>query len=48
MVAFQEFFGDDSIAGKHEENDPKRLVLIDVSIDSRILPPEELLFLFEG
>lgn len=48
VVAFTEFLGDASFAGMHKENDPKRLVLIDVSLDGRMLPPEEFLDLLEG
>ncbi|MEM7559948.1 MAG: RNA ligase family protein [Planctomycetota bacterium] len=48
VVVFTEFLGDASFAGMHKENDPKRLVLIDVSLDGRMLPPEEFLELLEG
>lgn len=48
LVAFTEFLGDESFAGAHKQHDPKRLVLIDVSVDARMLPPEEFLDLPEG
>ncbi len=46
-VVFAEFLGDRSFAGNHEPDDPKRLVVIDVSPHQRgILGPKDFLNLF--
>ncbi|MBN9414212.1 MAG: hypothetical protein J0I12_02180 [Candidatus Eremiobacteraeota bacterium] len=42
-VLFTEFVGPGSFAGSHRAEEPKRLVLFDVSLDSQMLGPEEFL-----
>lgn len=42
-VLFTEFAGPGSFAGSHRSEDPKRLVLFDVSLDSQLVGPEEFL-----
>lgn len=47
LVAFCEFWGEQSIAGQHVPDDPKRLTLFDVNVYKKgILTPEEFLRLF--
>jgi RNA ligase-like protein len=43
LTLFFEFLGENSFAGQHQKNDPKKLVLIDVSVDGKILPPEDFI-----
>ncbi len=49
---FTEFYGPNSFAGGHSEEDAhdetQELVLIDVAIDKKILPPEEFVNRFQG
>lgn len=48
-ILFMEYCGPESFAGKHKEADTyKKLYLIDVQIDGRMLPPEEFLADFVG
>jgi hypothetical protein len=47
-VLFTEFVGPGSFAGSHRAEDPKRLVLFDVSLDGVMLGPHRFLELFEG
>ena len=42
-VLFTEYVGDNSFAGGHRPEDGKRLVLFDVSLDTRLLGPLEFL-----
>jgi len=47
ITAFCEFFGTNSFAGWHDENDTKEVVLIDVNIHKKgIIPPRNFLKLF--
>lgn len=47
VVVFCEFWGDNSIAGRHSPDDQKRLTLFDVNVYKKgILIPEEFLRLF--
>ena len=43
IVVFTEYLGDKSFAGLHKSGDTKRLVLIDVQIDSGIIPPSKFI-----
>ncbi|MBA4030144.1 MAG: hypothetical protein C0478_04510 [Planctomyces sp.] len=43
---FAEFLGEESFAGKHKCEDPKRLVIFDVELDGVILSPFEFVDLF--
>lgn len=42
-ILFFEYVGENSFAGSHQPDDIKRLFIIDVQIDGKILPPEEFL-----
>lgn len=46
LILYAEFLGDQSFAGFHKTNDPKRLILIDAEIDGKMLPPQEFLDTF--
>lgn len=56
MIAYAEFFGPHSFAGKHdatflrvESNDPKQLVLFDVNVHKRgFIPPRQFVDLFSS
>ncbi|NET71123.1 MAG: hypothetical protein F6K62_09375 [Sphaerospermopsis sp. SIO1G2] len=41
ITVFTEFFGINSFAGMHKEDDPKQLILFDVETDKGIIPPED-------
>lgn len=43
LLAFTEFYGPNSFAGKHLATDPKKLVLLDVQTGADIVPPQILL-----
>jgi hypothetical protein len=43
ITVFTEFFGSNSFAGMHKENDPKQLVLFDVQTDNDIIGPEQFI-----
>jgi len=44
IIAFAEFFGPNSFAGQHQNQDPKELVLFDLNVHKRgILSPQEFL-----
>lgn len=45
-VAFTEFLGPRSFAGSHHPEDPKRIVLFDVSLEGEMQNPERFLALF--
>jgi hypothetical protein len=47
LVAFYEFWGEKSLAGFHEPDDPKFVTLFDVAVGDEILPPNEFRKLFE-
>lgn len=40
-VAFTEFFGPNSFAGRHQPDDPKQLVLFDVQTGAGIIGPKQ-------
>lgn len=46
FVAFAEYLGESSFAGRHKATDPKRLVLFDVSCDGALLGPDEFVRTF--
>lgn len=46
FVAFAEYLGESSFAGRHKAADPKRLVLFDVSRDGSLLGPDEFVKTF--
>lgn len=48
IIAFTEFLGPNSFAGKHRETDEKHLVLFDIQTDSGFLPPETFVDDFES
>lgn len=43
VILFFEYCGPKSFAGSHQQDDYKRLYLIDVQLNGKILPPEEFL-----
>ena len=47
VIFFFEYCGPNSFAGQHQSKDRKKLYLIDVQIDGKMLPPEELIKDFE-
>lgn len=48
LVVFYEFWGPESLAGQHGENDPKRLTLFDAAVDKKgFLGPAEFRKTFE-
>ena len=49
LVVFFEFWGEQSFAGQHFDDDPKHLTVFDVAADKKgILPPKEFLKRFAG
>lgn len=47
VTVFGEFFGKNSFAGQHEENDPKEIVLFDVNIHKKgIMSPTDFIKIF--
>lgn len=40
ITLFTEFYGANSFAGNHDANDEHKLILIDVMINGRLIPPE--------
>ncbi|MFK7765868.1 MAG: RNA ligase family protein [Mariniblastus sp.] len=48
IIIFTEFLGKHSFAGRHKQGDPKRLVLIDVQIDTEFLTPEIFISTFDS
>jgi hypothetical protein len=43
IIVFTEYLGSKSFAGLHLPGDPMHLVIIDVQVDDKILPPEEFI-----
>jgi hypothetical protein len=43
MIVFTEYHGPNSFAGSHKPKDKMQLTIIDVMVDDKMLPPEELL-----
>jgi hypothetical protein len=43
IKVFAEFFGENSFAGSHHKDDKKQLVIFDVMVDGKIIPPEQML-----
>lgn len=41
IIVFTEYLGPNSFAGQHQQKDTKQLVIIDVQVDGRVIPPEE-------
>ena len=41
IIVFFEFLGPESFAGNHQAEDKKELILIDVLLDGKFLPPED-------
>lgn len=41
VTLFTEFWGDNSFAGSHQKDDPKRLTLFDAAVNGRIILPKE-------
>ena len=48
ITVFTEFFGANSFAGMHKQDDRKQLVLFDVETDRGMLPPERFIKDFRG
>ena len=48
VIAFTEFLGPNSFAGRHKSVDPKQLVLIDVQTDHQFVAPQTFVKQFEG
>jgi len=46
IIAFTEFLGPNSFAGKHKADDPKQLVLFDVQVSAGFLAPERFIECF--
>lgn len=47
VLVFTELYGTNSFAGSHKPEDKKQLILFDVQVDGKMLPPEEFIQLFE-
>jgi hypothetical protein len=43
IIVFTEYFGPNSFAGTHQSQDKMELVIIDVQVDGKIIPPEKLI-----
>lgn len=43
VVFFTEYFGPNSFAGSHKPGDQMQLVIFDVMVDGKIIPPEQML-----
>ena len=43
VIVFTEYFGPNSFAGQHDPKDDKQLVIIDVMVDGKVIPPEQML-----
>ncbi|BAT55607.1 hypothetical protein NOS3756_46000 [Nostoc sp. NIES-3756] len=43
ITVFTEFFGMNSFAGMHKQDEPKQLILFDVQVDKSIIYPEQFL-----
>lgn len=41
IIVFTEYFGPNSFAGQHNPKDEKQLVIFDIEVDGKIIPPEE-------
>lgn len=48
IIAFTEFLGPNSFAGRHRDSDPKRLILFDVQTGNGLLDPETFVDHFSG
>jgi hypothetical protein len=48
LIVFTEFFGDQTFAGQHIKDDPKKLVAIDVSVDGELLEPYAFIDAFKS
>jgi hypothetical protein len=48
ITVFTEFFGMNSFAGMHKQDDPKQLIIFDVQTDKVIIHPEQFLQDFSG
>lgn len=42
IIVFTEYFGPNSFAGQHNPKDEKQLVIFDIQVDGKIIPPEQL------
>jgi hypothetical protein len=43
VIVFTEYFGPKSFAGSHDPKDEKQLVIFDVMVDGKVIPPEQML-----
>ena len=43
IIVFTEYLGPNSFAGQHQPKDQKQLVIFDVQVDGKIIPPEQLI-----
>jgi hypothetical protein len=41
IIIFTEYFGPNSFAGQHDPKDTKQLIIIDVQVDGKIIPPDQ-------
>jgi RNA ligase len=48
VTVFTEFFGPNSFAGMHKQDDPKQLILFDVQSNSELVAPEQFIQDFKG
>lgn len=47
IIIFTEYFGPNSFAGSHNPNDKKQLIIFDVQVDGKIIPPKEFIIEFK-
>lgn len=43
VIVFTEYFGPNSFAGQHKPGDKMQLVIFDVMVDGKVIPPEQML-----
>lgn len=41
IIVFTEYFGPNSFAGQHDPKDTKQLIIFDVQVDGKIIPPDQ-------
>src|SRR5271157_1612669 len=42
IVVFTEYFGPNSFAGQHQPKDKMQLIILDIQVDGKFIPPEQL------
>lgn len=43
IIVFTEYFGPNSFAGQHNPKDDKQLVIFDIHVNGKVIPPEEFI-----